>query len=113
MADAEDVRRIALSFPETSEKLSWGMPTFRVAGKIFVSIADDDASIGIRCPREDREELILSEPEKFFLRPGHDESFAWIRVRLAAVEDEDELRAILLDSWRLAAPKAVAAAFTE
>lgn len=113
MAAAEDVRRIALSFPETSEKLSWGMPTFRVKGKVFASLADDDASIGVKCPMEDREELIASEPEKFFMRPGHDESFAWLRVRLAAVEDEEELRAILLDSWRLAAPKTLASAYAE
>lgn len=113
MAVAEDVRRIALSFPETSEKLSWGMPTFRVRGKIFVSLADDDKSIGIKCPMEERAELIASEPEKFFLRPGHDDNYAWLRVRLAAVEDEAELRAILLDSWRLAAPKTVASAYAE
>jgi hypothetical protein len=111
MADAEDVRKIALSFPETSEKLAWGAPTFRVRGKIFVSLADDDASIGVKCPVEDRAELIAAEPAKFFLRPGHDDNFAWLRVRLAALEDEEELRAILLDSWRQAAPKALAAAY--
>jgi AhpD family alkylhydroperoxidase len=110
MADAEDVRKIALSLPETSEKLSWGAPTFRVRGKIFAALADDDASIGVKCPVEDRAELIAAEPEKFFLRPGHDDNFAWLRVRLAALEDEEELRAILLDSWRQAAPKALAAA---
>jgi hypothetical protein len=111
MAAAEDVRRIALSLPETEEKLAWGMPTFRVRGKIFVSLADDDASIGIKCPIEERAELIASEPEKFFVRPGHDDNFAWLRVRLAALDDEDELRAILLDSWRQAAPRKLAEAY--
>ncbi|MFG2193768.1 MmcQ/YjbR family DNA-binding protein [Streptomyces sp. NPDC048639] len=108
---AEDVRRIALALPETAEKLAWGMPTFRVKGKIFASLADDDASMGVKCPIGDREELIASEPEKFFLRPGHDENYAWLRVRLTALDDEDELAAILLDAWRQAAPRKLAEAY--
>ncbi|MFD6892315.1 MmcQ/YjbR family DNA-binding protein [Streptomyces sp. NPDC059957] len=117
---AEDVRRIALSLPDSSEKLAWGMPTFRVgggangkSGKIFAALADDDTSIGVKCPREDRAELIEAEPEKFFIRPGHDDNYAWLRVRLAAVEDAAELRSILADSWRQAAPKRLAAAHPE
>ena len=35
MLDADDVRRIALSFPETVEKQRWGHPTFDVAGRMF------------------------------------------------------------------------------
>ncbi|MFF3014635.1 MmcQ/YjbR family DNA-binding protein [Streptomyces sp. NPDC057939] len=110
---AQDVRTIALSLPESSEKLAWGMPTFRVGGKIFASLADDDTSIGVKCPKEDRAELIAAEPEKFFLREGHDDNYAWLRVRLAAVADTGELRGILVDSWRQAAPKRLAAAHPE
>lgn len=120
---AEDVRKIALSLPDSSEKLAWGMPTFRVGGgangksgkggKIFAALADDDTSIGVKCPQEDRAELIAAEPEKFFIRPGHDDNYAWLRVRLAAVEDTVELRSILTDSWRQAAPKRLAAAHPE
>ncbi|WP_374776774.1 MmcQ/YjbR family DNA-binding protein [Streptomyces sp. NBC_01310] len=107
---AQDVRLIALSLPDSSEKLAWGMPTFRVGGKIFVALADDDTSIGVKCPKEDRAELIAAEPEKFFMRAGHDDNYAWIRVRLAAVQDEGELRSILTDSWLQAAPKRLIAA---
>lgn len=122
---ADDVRKIALSLPDSSEKLAWGMPTFRVggtngtngksgkSGKIFAALADDDTSIGVKCPQEDREELIAAEPEKFFIRPGHDDNYAWLRVRLAAVEDAAELRSILTDAWRQAAPKRLAAAHPE
>lgn len=113
---AEDVRKIALSLPDSSEKLAWGMPTFRVggkSGKIFAALADDDTSIGVKCPQEDRAELIEAEPEKFFIRPGHDDNYAWLRVRLAAVEDAGELRSILTDSWLQAAPERLAAAHPE
>ncbi|MEU6210325.1 MmcQ/YjbR family DNA-binding protein [Streptomyces sp. NPDC047023] len=110
---AQDVRRIALSLPDSSEKPAWGMPTFRVGGKIFAALADDDASIGVKCPKEERAELIAAEPGKFFLRPGHDDNYAWIRVRLAALRDTGELRAILTDSWLQAAPKRLVAAHPE
>ncbi|MFD3540137.1 MmcQ/YjbR family DNA-binding protein [Streptomyces sp. NPDC058662] len=110
--NADEVRTIALSLPDSSEKPAWGMPTFRVGGKVFAALADDDASIGVKCPKEDRAELIAAEPEKFFLREGHDDNYAWIRVRLDAV-DAAELRSILTDSWLLAAPKRLAAAHPE
>ncbi len=107
MIDAEDVRRIALSFPETVEKEAWSIPTFRVAGKMYVTIPDDQTSFAVRCPRLEREELIAAEPEKFWV-PPHEASSAWVRVRLAALEGLDELRDILVDSWRQAAPDRLA-----
>ncbi|NYV75626.1 MmcQ/YjbR family DNA-binding protein [Streptomyces sp. UH6] len=103
MPDAHDVRRIALSLPDTAEKTAWSMPTFRVAGKMFATLPEDETSCAVRCPKEDRDELVLAEPEKFWIA-GHEASFAWIRVRLDALDDEDELRDILADSWRQAAP---------
>jgi len=103
MPDAEDVRRIALSLPDTAEKTAWGMPTFRVAGKMFATLPEDETSVAVRCPEEERDELALAEPEKFWIA-GHEAQFAWVRVRLAALEDQTELRDILADSWRQAAP---------
>lgn len=108
MVTVEQVREVALSLPETTEKVAWGQPTFRVRGRIFASVGDDDAAIGIKVPREERAELIAHEPHKFFMKPGHDDNFHWMRVRLAAI-DLDELRTILVDSWRQAAPKRLAA----
>ena len=62
MPDAEDVRRIALSLPDTVEKTAWSMPTFRVAGKMFATLPEDETSIAVRCPRLERDELVLAEP---------------------------------------------------
>lgn len=69
--------------------------------------------MGVKCPREDRAELIAAEPEKFFIREGHDDHYAWMRVRLAALEGRGELTAILADSWRQVAPRRLAAAHPE
>ncbi|KAB2975908.1 MmcQ/YjbR family DNA-binding protein [Streptomyces sp. SS1-1] len=103
MPDAEDVRRIALSLPDTTEKIAWSMPTFRVAGKMFATLPEDETSLAVRCPKEERDELVLAEPEKFWIA-DHEAQFAWVRARIAALDDEDELRAVLADSWRQAAP---------
>ncbi|MER5978057.1 MmcQ/YjbR family DNA-binding protein [Streptomyces sp. NPDC001857] len=102
MPDAEDVRRIALSLPDTTEKIAWSMPTFRVGTKMFATLPEDETSLAVRCPKEERDELVLAEPGKFWIA-GHEAQFAWVRVRLAALEDEGELRDILADSWRQAA----------
>ncbi|MFJ9125344.1 MmcQ/YjbR family DNA-binding protein [Streptomyces sp. NPDC102340] len=103
MLDAEDVRTVALSLPDTTEKVAWSMPTFRVAGKMFATVPEDETSIAVRCPKEEREELVLAEPDKFWVA-DHEAFSAWVRVRLASLEDTAELRDILADSWRQAAP---------
>ncbi|MEW2527340.1 MmcQ/YjbR family DNA-binding protein [Streptomyces sp. NPDC047071] len=110
MVTADDVRALALALPGAEEKAAWGRPTFRVGGKVFAALADDDASMGVRCPREERDELIAAEPEKFFLRPGHDDRYDWLRVRLSALADTAELRDILADAWRQRAPRRLAEA---
>jgi hypothetical protein len=100
---ADDVRRIALSFPETVEKERWGHPTFDVAGRMFITIPDDQTSFAVRCPRLERGELIAAEPEKFWV-PPHEAGSNWVRARLSALEDATELTDILTDSWRQVAP---------
>jgi len=112
MPDAEDVRRIALSLPDTTEKIAWNMPTFRVAGKMFVTVPEEETSIAVRCPKEERDELVLAEPEKFWIA-DHEAGFAWVRARLAALDSEEELRDILADSWRQAAPPRLPDAYPE
>lgn len=103
MLEADDVRRIALSLPQTVEKERWNHPTFDVAGRMFVTVPDDQTSIAVRCPKHERTELIAAEPEKFWV-PPHEAHSAWVRARLAALEDLDELHDILVDSWKQAAP---------
>ncbi|MFC9177558.1 MULTISPECIES: MmcQ/YjbR family DNA-binding protein [Streptomyces] len=110
---AADVRSAALSLPDTTEKLAWGRPTFRVAGKVFASLGDDDTAMGVKCPKEDRAELIATEPEKFFLKEGHDDNYGWLRVRLSALDGAGELTAILTDAWRQVAPRRLLAAHPE
>ncbi|CAM2891278.1 MmcQ/YjbR family DNA-binding protein [Streptomyces albus] len=107
----DDVRRLALALPGTKEVIAWAMPTFRVAGKMFLTMPDDESSFAVRCPRHEREELIAAEPHKFWV-PPHEASSNWVRARLAALEDMTELRDIVVDSWQQAAPARLLEGFT-
>ncbi|WP_330230726.1 MmcQ/YjbR family DNA-binding protein [Nocardia sp. NBC_00508] len=103
-ATGDDARAFALSLPETSEQFTWGMATFRVAGKLFLTLPEAETSMAVRCPIAERDELVVAEPDKFWIA-AHEANNAWVRVRLVALEDGEELETIVLDSWRQAAPR--------
>ncbi|MFC1415686.1 MmcQ/YjbR family DNA-binding protein [Streptacidiphilus cavernicola] len=109
MPDADDVRRIALSLPQAVEKELWNHPTFHVAGRMFLTLPEP-GSFAVRCPKHERAELIASEPEKFWV-PPHEAHSSWVRARPSALDDLDELRDIVVDSWRQAAPEELADAY--
>ncbi|MGW0635963.1 MmcQ/YjbR family DNA-binding protein [Nocardia salmonicida] len=102
----DDVRAYVLSLPQTTEQFAWGMPIFRVAGKLFLTLPEDETSMAVRCPILDRDELVLAEPDKFWIA-SHESGNPWVRVRLVALDDREELEAIITDSWRQAAPRAL------
>lgn len=107
MVTENDVRRVALSLPETTEKPSYGTPGFRVKDRLFARIrAEGDLLVWVADEGEKRG-LVSSEPEKFFTTPHYD-GHPTVLVRIEAV-DEDELRELLTESWRLRAPKKLAA----
>lgn len=111
MASAEDVRRLALSLPGTDEHASYqGRPSFRVRAKSFARLLEDEQSCGIWFPSiEERDALLQSDSEKFFITDHH-KNYPTLLVRYAAV-DLDELSELLADSWRTKAPKRVVAEF--
>jgi hypothetical protein len=105
-----DVRRIAMSLPETAEKPSYGTPGFRVKDKLFARIREEGDVLVVWCGDVgEKEALIASEPEKFFTTPHYD-GHPTVLVRFGAV-DTDELTELLTESWRSRAPKRVRAAF--
>lgn len=110
MSTEEDVRRIALSLPETTEKPSYGTPGFRVKDRLFARMWDEpDVLVVWRPAIEEKEALIDSEPAKFFQTP-HYANHPTVLVRLFAV-DAEELSELLTDSWLLRAPEKLARAF--
>ena len=108
----ERVRRLCLSLPETTEKISHGEPTFFVRKKVFAMFANNhhnDGRIAVYCPVPLGYQPVLLEaaPEKFFY-PPYVGVRGWIGIHLGQVEDE-ELLSHLREAWRLIAPKKLAA----
>lgn len=110
MATIEDVRRIALSFPETVEKPLYGTPGFRVKDKAFARLREEGDVLVVWCAdEEEKERYIAAQPEIFFSLPHYD-GYALVLVRLPAIEVE-ELRDVLTEAWLLRAPRRLAAEF--
>jgi hypothetical protein len=109
MATVDDVRRLALGLPETSEKPCYGTPGFYVRKHLFARIRSDDETVVVKVDMGERELLIGAEPEIFFVT-DHYLNYGYVLVRIDAIE-EDELLEVLTDSWRMVAPKRLLAAF--
>ena len=109
MVTAADVRAVALSLPRTSEHLIRDYTKFRVGQIVYASISPDELMLGFGFPKEERDALIASEPDKFALPRPSDLRFHWVTARMAAL-GEEELRELIIDAWRMVVPKKVAAA---
>src|ERR1700759_4966971 len=112
MATVDDVRAIAMALPRTSEHLIRDHVKFRVGRIVYASVSPDEGRLGVGFPGEERAALVASRPETFMMPLPSDERYQWVRARLAVL-DEDELRELLIDAWRMCVPKKVAAAYLE
>ncbi|MGV9305206.1 MmcQ/YjbR family DNA-binding protein [Nonomuraea sp. NPDC003727] len=110
MVTEDDVRRIALGLPETTERLMYGTPAFYVKARWFARIREEGDVLALPVASEEhKRELVAADPDAFFTLPHYD-GHAVVLVRFAAVEAA-ELAELLTDAWRLRAPRRVLAAF--
>ena len=112
MATVEDVRRIAMSLPRTSEHLIRDHVKFRVGRIVYASVSPDEERLGFGFPKEEREALVASRPEVFMMPLPGDMRYQWVRARLPVLGQE-ELRELLIDAWCMVMPKTIAAAYLD
>jgi hypothetical protein len=117
MADAHDVRRLALALPHVEEIDSDGFD-FRVGGKGFVwsyperkpgkpRVIRTDIAVLYVGDEAEKQALLLGEPSIFFTTPGYD-GWPLVMLRLPEV-DVARLTELVTDAWRMRAPAALAA----
>ena len=126
MASFDDVRRIALGLPETSERPQWGNLSWRVRDKSFVwerplrasdlralgDTAPDGPILGARVEHLGaKEALIADDPEVYFTTP-HFDGYAAVLVRLERIA-LDELEELITEAWLCRAPKRLAKDYME
>jgi len=109
MVTIDDVRALALTLPRSYEALVRDRVKFRVGRIVYLAFARDETLMGFAFPKDEREALIASDPEKFLMPKPADLRYNWVVVRLAAI-DEKEMSELVLDAWRMVVPKSVAAA---
>ena len=116
MADADDVRRLALRLPDVVEIDSDGFD-FRVADKGFVwsyperipgrpRVIRTDIAVLYVGDEAEKQALLLGEPDLFFTTPAYD-GLPLVMLRLAEV-GVDRLRELVVDAWRMRAPAQLA-----
>ncbi|HZD74235.1 MAG TPA: MmcQ/YjbR family DNA-binding protein [Actinomycetota bacterium] len=110
MVTVDGIRRVASALPRAEEHLIRDHVKFRVGRIVFVSIAPDERSMGFGFPKEERAALVASEPEKFHMPVASDMRYNWVRVWLDAI-NEDEMRELVVEAWRMCVPKRVSAAY--
>ena len=113
-AALEEIRALCATYPEVSERLSHGTPTFFIKDKkTLCSIWENhhgDGELAMWCaaPPGVQAELVEREPDRFFV-PKYVGHRGWIGVRLDVDPDWDEVDEILRDAYRLVGPKKLAA----
>ena len=86
MATLDDVRRIAMSLPRTTEHLIGDNTKFRVGRLVYASVSADEERLGFGFPKEERAALVASEPDKFMMPLPGDERYQWVRARLPVLD---------------------------
>ena len=112
MVTVDDARLIASTLPRSYEAIVRGELRFRVGQIVYAAFYRDETIMGFAFPKEERDALVASEPDKFLLPRPSDLRFKWVCVRLDAI-DHDELRELIVDAWRMVVPKKVSAAYDD
>jgi hypothetical protein len=108
-ATTDRLRQVCLALPEVTERVSHGEPTWFIRGKkSFVMSSDHhhDDRLGFWCaaPIGVQQELVDSEPDRFF-RPPYVGARGWLGVYLDVADvDWDEVRTIVTEAYRVVAP---------
>ena len=116
MADAADVRRLALALPGVEEIASDGFD-FRVGNKGFVwswperrpgqrRVIRTDIAVLYVGDEAEKQALLLGEPDAFFTTPAYD-GLPLVMLWLDNV-DVDRLTELVTDAWRMRAPATLA-----
>ena len=107
MVTIDEIRAFANTLPRSSEALVRGRVKFRIGRIVYLSLSRDGTVMGFAFPKELREALVDSEPEKYSLPSQSDLRYHWVHVRLAAI-DAAEMRDLVEDAWAFCVPKRVA-----
>jgi hypothetical protein len=112
VATVDEVRKIVANLPRSYEVVVRGRVKFRVGQIVYIAFSRDETQMGFAFPKEERDALVQTYPEKFRMPRESDLRFNWVVAHLDRLE-EQELREFVLDAWRMVVPKFLARASDE
>ena len=111
--NVDQIRAYALSLPETVEEPHFDQLSFRIRGKILVTVPSDKAHAHIFVD-DDHREMVVNVYAEFAEVLMWGKRAAGVRVRLADVRgegDETAVNEMILNAWQRKAPKRLVKAF--
>ena len=105
----EELKALALAFPETVEGRSYGKPSFLSFGKFLTRLRSEDNSLVLHCTFDEREMLMEAEPATFHITP-HYKDYPSVLARIESLHP-GSLRNFLERRWRKIATRAMVKAF--
>jgi predicted DNA-binding protein (MmcQ/YjbR family) len=108
----EQLRAICLALPEATERETWGEATFRVREKIFAMAGNGNGrgrwAVACKARPGLQGALVDTAPTRFYV-PPYVGPKGWIGIYLGDETDWDELADLVEESYRMTAPKRLAA----
>ena len=104
------LRAICLALPDTSEKMAWGEPTWRVRGRLFAQLDNhhhgaEHLAVWLPAPLGEQEALVKADPGRFF-RPPYVGIRGWVGVRIDGRPRWNQVAALVEQAYRHVAPAA-------
>ena len=103
MVTSDDVRAVGLALPRAYERMIGGRWKLKVRQIVFCAFSKDETAMGFGFPKAERDGLVASDPETFFLPPTGDLRYQWVCAHLDRLEAE-EMRELVVDAWRMCTP---------
>ena len=105
MVTADEIRTVAQALPRSYEVVVHGRTKFRVGQIVWLALSKDGERMGCGFPKELRQAVVASEPDKFQLPDESDMRFnveeAWSRaVPLYVAQEYGRRRGYLEDPHR-------------
>ena len=104
MVSRAQVKKIVLSFPGAEEGTSYGYPSYKVAGKFFTRLREEDDSLVMIVDSIDERDMLLEANPAVFHITDHYKNYPYLLVRIAKI-DANTLRGMLERRWLEICPK--------
>jgi hypothetical protein len=101
----DDVRHIALAWPEVEDGTSYGTPALKVRKKLLARLKEDGDSLVMPGVPQDERDMLVQRAPKVFYFTDHYRDYPMVLIRLSKAQ-RAQVEPLLLRRWRALASKA-------